>query len=759
MNVNAQKKIDSAFPEAGVASSEAAAFPPLAQLEERYEKMRERLGKDASEDPDCELARLKVELSKAECDLAGAVKFKGFVRRNRELFVPAEEGEGYRVAEGNDNRRYLLVNMGELDRLNKEGHNQAAGDTGLEAVVTAARRTAEKRGQDISVYRYGGNEYMIEFPDASEIDVTIFEQAFRKEGIDLGDFRHLEAPPLSITRVDFSEVIEIMDSIALSAPEGEVKDAREAAAESVTVLTRFADYNLEREKFVTRVGRAIEKIEAAKAGRISREEASAFFDTYLKKDFFGSGLDSLADIDDLWRGGDDREDFERAAGLMAVEAAKRKFADDRWFEVYERHLASGLMREYLRTVKTRDDEAESAPEFFDENMKLAKIPDPRYGTAGLRVLSHLHEAIGRRGEKWRRAEETAYEAEAMKRDAATGLPERGQFYEEADERIVKNEPTSLIFIDLGYLKYFNNAGRRAVGDAALLKAAEVMEEALMESEVNAEIYRYGGDEFVIMVEGDAAEAESLKQDIERVRSGAGRIPDLRSLREQGRATESIGDSRPDYAPMELVLNYGISDLGSVNMLMNDLGEERVGEMLAKSRRSRSALVADLLVKTADAAVGYQKAESRFHELLELMDQPGYRDEDSPTHKRVESVIAASRKAIFAGMGGEDLLRLWADEKPEHLDKLIDRFVSDRLEKMDAILESRKELSDKLVEIHAARNRLLDELGRLQVELKDRDVLLKKDKDKIASLEARLMEAEKARKSIIEQRQKIAESSH
>jgi len=752
MSISALNKFFEAPEEesADPAEAESLRFSSSAELAREYARRRNELGERAADDPDCELLRLRVELANAEYDPAGALKFKSFVRKSRELFQPApesENGKGYRVAEPIENRRYLIVSMGELGRLNKEGHKQAAGDAGLEAVVRAVREALGDRREGVSIYRYDSSEYMIEFTDISEINFVFFEEALRGKKLDLGDFRHLEAPPLTFTRIDFAEVLDIMESINLTKPERGEIDAHEAAVESVTILTRFANYNLEREKFVTRVKRAIEKLEAVKKGEIKREKAEAFFATYLKKGLYGSGLESLEDIDDLWRDGRDLADFERSVELMAAAAAKSRFADDRWFQLYERHLASSLERAYLKTVQTGENSSRAA-DFFSDDADLARIPNPHYGTQGLAILSRKKEQIGRRTGKWAEVDRIAYEAEAMKRDVGTGLLERGQLFEELEARITLGQPTSLIFIDLGYLKYFNDAGRRAVGDAALLKTAEVLEEAIIESEVEARAYRYsGGDEFVILVEGDAAEAAALKEDIERIRASAGRIPDLRSLREQGYAPESVGDSRPDYAPMELVLNYGISELRAIDMLLSDLGEQRVGEMLDKSRRPLEAVKADLLVKTADAAVGYQKATSRFCELLELMARPGYADENSPEHKRVESVIAASLKAIFHEQGGEEALRYWAAARPENQEELIDRFVADRLEKIDEILSGEKELVDKLVEIHAARNRLITELEKLQEENSE-------DKNKIEALQARLFAAEKARQEIIEARQNI-----
>jgi GGDEF domain-containing protein len=757
MRTHARKKFDEALPEEKTPSPEALHFSSLAELESRYETMRRKLGERAADDPRCEMLRLEVELAKAEYDNAGALKFEGFARRNREFFANGPRPE--EVA----GRRYLFVSMGELDRLNKEGHS-AAGDKGLESVVRAITETAEERGEVFSVYRFDRNDYMVEFADISEENLHDFEEALLARKLDLGSFSNLEAPPLSVARMSLAEVIDIVNTGALAAEgEEEAKGPEEMAAECLAKLRRFADYELEQEKFKMRVMRAIGKIESAKSGAIARGEAENFFDTYLKKGFGDSAISSLADIEDLWQEGKDRPDFERALGLMAAEATKKRFAAEREFEEYEKHLASGLARDYLRAVR---DDAPSEPareRLFGAGAKLAKIPSPRHGTEGLRILAEKRSWIGRRGDEWLKADELAYAVEKNRRDPNTGLLGRDGFYGELEEKIAQGEEVSVIFIDLGFLKYFNDAGRRAVGDAALLKSVEVIEEALAASDVKGRLYRYGGDEFTISVEGTPADAEKLKREIESVRRGAGLIPDLRSLREAGRAEDTVGDSRPDYRPMSLVFNYGIAGTESTKNLVADLsGNGELEKELESGRRTFDGFKADLLVKMADVAVGFQKAVSRFHELIGLMDHPEYKDEGSLEHKQTEAVIAASRKAIYAGLGGEMALRFWSEgraaENKEAFEEQVERFVADRMEKASAILESEKELVDKLIETHASRNRLILELEKLGAEVMRRGDMLDMEREKIKELQWRLKEAESARLALVNAREDIARAA-
>jgi hypothetical protein len=158
-----------------------------------------------------------------------------------------------------------------------------------------------------------------------------------------------------------------------------------------------------------------------------------------------------------------------------------------------------------------------------------------------------------------------------------------------------------------------------------------------------------------------------------------------------------------------------------------------------------------MVKLADASVGYEKAAERFETLIKLMKEPAYRDQASPYHARVESIIRYSQKAIFGGQGGDALLRSLAAraEAPdsEAIMAEIAAFVSDRMEKVSQIMSAEKELSDKMIELHTVRNRLLNEVEKLVKELG-------REHERVRGLRLRLDEAEKARADLIASKSQI-----
>jgi diguanylate cyclase (GGDEF)-like protein len=365
-------------------------------------------------------------------------------------------------------------------------------------------------------------------------------------------------------------------------------------------------------------------------------------------------------------------------------------------------------------------------------------------------------------DEWKRSKQLAYKVEAAKRDRGTGLLQRGRFYGDWTEQVREAEAggkeAAIVFIDMGFLKYFNDAGGRPVGDAALRKAAELMELAIKEVGVEGEAYRYGGDEFAIRVTGGRKDAEAVVKALSELRESAGRIPDREGLRAQHRSDEQevVGNSRADYAPTELVFNSGIAELKDFNEILNDL--RRTGELdkiLLKQGIIESEFKAELLVKLADASLTREKAVSRFRILLDLMRDPAYRDEGSAHHLRAESIIRYSQKSIFGAQGGDALLRsLFArydDLAPEEMDAEIEAFVSDRSEKVAQIVASEKDLTDQLIELHTVRNRLLNEVERLADELGT-------EHERVLDLQVRLKEAEQARADLVAARTQIKTST-
>jgi GGDEF domain-containing protein len=346
-----------------------------------------------------------------------------------------------------------------------------------------------------------------------------------------------------------------------------------------------------------------------------------------------------------------------------------------------------------------------------------------------------------------------YQVEATRHDSGTGLLRRGVYFEELERKILADEPATSMFIDLGFLKYFDQKGGREVADAAVRVAADILERAITDSGVNATAFRYAGDEFAVLVEGSVVDAEKIRASIEKLNAERGSIPDLAGLRAMGVGDiPEDRDSAPEYAPSTLVFNIGIGDDEMATEVYADLlragaytGEK---ELELANPKNRANLKAEIMTKIADTAVARDKAVDRFGMLIAELRSPEYADPEKK--KQIDSLIAFSNKAIFAELGGSAALRLFAEESgisSEELAGQIRRFAENRLEFSGTLLDRKRELADQLVELHAEIGHLN---GRLTEAQKDNAL----QGDELKRLRDRLEQAERERKKIIDVRKEV-----
>lgn len=90
-------------------------------------------------------------------------------------------------------------------------------------------------------------------------------------------------------------------------------------------------------------------------------------------------------------------------------------------------------------------------------------------------------------------------------DALTGLFNRRAFDEKLDQAFrhtmrQKNSPLSLLMLDLDYFKNINDQHGHQYGDSYLIKMAEILRSVIRE-DVDC-VFRFGGDEFAMMVHAD-----------------------------------------------------------------------------------------------------------------------------------------------------------------------------------------------------------------------------------------------------------------
>ncbi len=106
-------------------------------------------------------------------------------------------------------------------------------------------------------------------------------------------------------------------------------------------------------------------------------------------------------------------------------------------------------------------------------------------------------------------------------DALTGLRNHGSFQRELAQQIVAAEgsPFALLMLDLDAFKGFNDTCGHPAGDALLAGVGDAMRAATRSSDA---LYRYGGDEFAVILPG-ASRIEAFEV-VERLRRGVASIP-------------------------------------------------------------------------------------------------------------------------------------------------------------------------------------------------------------------------------------------
>ena len=105
-------------------------------------------------------------------------------------------------------------------------------------------------------------------------------------------------------------------------------------------------------------------------------------------------------------------------------------------------------------------------------------------------------------------------------DALTGLRNHGAFQLELATLVEHDRPFTLLMLDLDAFKAYNDTHGHPEGDALLARVAQAMTDAIRAED---RVYRYGGDEFAIILPGvSASEAREVS---DRIRVAVARLTD------------------------------------------------------------------------------------------------------------------------------------------------------------------------------------------------------------------------------------------
>jgi diguanylate cyclase (GGDEF)-like protein len=121
------------------------------------------------------------------------------------------------------------------------------------------------------------------------------------------------------------------------------------------------------------------------------------------------------------------------------------------------------------------------------------------------------------------------------RDALTGVFDRGSFDRDAGKMIAEAQshgrPVSLLVVDIDHFKRINDRYGHAAGDEALRLIAEELGRGVREGD---RVYRYGGEEFIVVCDGlphmaAVLAGERLRFGIAGLSLGAGMLPITASI--------------------------------------------------------------------------------------------------------------------------------------------------------------------------------------------------------------------------------------
>lgn len=720
------------------------------------------------------IAEKRIDLFMVEHDAAGAFKFKRFAR---EMLSTMDErsiersSEGRLVFKGKEKEsRLMFVNMGELDRFNKEGGSHSSGDKALIETVRAfeddlieAADVVAKNGGEMtySIYRLAGNEYAVR---VDGIDQEAFEGVLAKVRSSEPRVEGVEDPaPIVAEGFAMNEVMEILNDVEEQMPEPDrigLEERNQITRFFMGIMLRRAEFSLDIDKFHKRVERVLQKIATG-----DLPAAKAFFDNYSAKAFKGAG----ADGEDLVF-----EDFVKMSGL---EANERFVEEHRVGELAVKGAATHLVEDLALKgaaknlhLETKSHDAKDTiasavaagrkrrnsirpPVEVPSGTKIAEIPVSSIGHAVMLEKRKAYEEAVRDGLG---EDEVAIallemQIEEARRDGSvtegkftgTGLLDRGSYYERLGQAFESKEskPCTTVFIDMGFLKYFDQRGGRDVGNDALRLAASLMERATELSGVKAEVFRYGGDEFTVIVDGGEAETDEYLKQLLKLRAQAGAVN-----------SGALGGEK-GYVPTELSFNYGVADTTMAEKAYGDLLE--LG--LIPEGGDTANLKAELMTLIADKAIEGQKAADRI-ELLVLKMLEAKQNGDQAGLKHAEGLLAYSKKAIRGEIGGEAFIRdlVAGKDAPEDpvahtrwlRERIGDWLAKNPEAKQENADQERHRVTGEVIEKYGlinTLNRRYREMVRLNHELADENHALLVQK---RALEEELLQLRKARLNIV-----------
>lgn len=716
--------------------------------------------------------------------------------------IAAEEEPAPSVAGPEMITPVLLVNMGELDRLNKvspDFGNEALtrlADVISRKVEAALGEVAAGKGEQFyKLYRADNNSFMVRFTEkipadlARSLQESLSAPAGERwgDGDDLFEKKRVEAPPV------IADMVSVEETLAGLPPS--LRTSGKAETHAVGALKDVLFTMQDAQKIVSRVDRMRDAI--------AKDETKArdLYDKFLKKSLAGvfvmeTGPEAiqtpvetfeqfkayLASLDQdpahanaqLW---------ETAYGKVLGDLRIRYESDSRYAKNIQNFVAEKVKEERGLAIQERRSSAPPGAELpADKPNGGFSEPVRDEATEGLREFSRLRTEAGfladnvekakaqgapaaeiARLEQAARIAEKKFARERAKRDQATGLELRGPLFKRMESAMEDpSKRVAMVSIDMGFLKYFDQIGGRETGDLAILKAAELFQQVrdeLSRDGIEISVHRLGGDEFGMTVTGEASvSAEDFRK---RVREIESRLQ--RKMQTSGRIPAQAG-AKPGYYATNINLGVG------AHLYENGAAAEEEDRKYGLTERPPEHLVeglpeyaawkrnrrAEHLVKVADKVMEFRKASNRLNAMLEKMHgietlkaNQAPEEDLRREEEHLKQLLAFSDKAIFGKEGRAKLenwrKRLQAGEMPEDMDAEVHDFVWEMMEKtFEQEQVERKDLESH-IEYAVRIEYLKGRINELQARLDEAETVEGKAKERFEHeqerLQARLKAAE------------------
>lgn len=506
----------------------------------------------------------------------------------------------------------VTVGMEDLARFNMKGHEH--GDNaiayGYKQINTVIRDVLgidpnnqddeKKFAEQCLMYRLGGTDVTIilkgDYKAKSKeiVNALSREKSENQIGVD-PHFNDDYMPPFVSFELQDSELEKLAQG---SREEGNIKDV---AYDAIRLHREISgDYK----KFIARTIRFVE--ESQKKNQLLDKTQ---YENFFAKLFGNISYDDLISKHTNTDGSADMEAIHASARARVLE-----ILDDRFGSLSPRSEEVTMIKEIASTELGISPEKVLSgiqpdgieTETPQDNKEAEAVRASLSGYSELeKTKNNISQCLTEKDENKCAEKMIEYYEEFARRDQLTTLEQKNIYYKTLKEKIEKNpENTAVVMIDMAFLKYFDNVGGSNVGDFAILKTASYVERAAalvkkQYSGFSAQAYRYGGDEFSVIVNFEDTNDNAKKDAMEEF------VIQMNMLAEKETIPARQGESKSWYKDLPLHFNTGYS-FGS-EIKEAQIALEQIDQKTADDYKSRPH---ELVTAMADLKIdeGEKKAE-------------------------------------------------------------------------------------------------------------------------------------------------------